>query len=276
MHTLVAMAWWGWLGWSLLVLVGGGMMVLFYVVAPLMVRSSHSHATERDLEPTTLEDINATAREGMRRAVHDLRAEGFEVVGNYTNKRIVPDAVAVSALFVHRSAGDFAEAFQSASEANGSRREVWTLAIRTHFPDGSEIATISSPSPTIFPTDRKPDTINPYWIKDGRLLYAIHRARVENSGRTGEERVIPQPGGEAEFLRDLHRRELRRVADAGYLWLDESAARYRPTTKGAFLMTWRLLWPLKGIRAAARRRKARRELKRLGFTEFAVMPAPSL
>jgi hypothetical protein len=276
MDILGAMRTWVGSGWTLPALIGGGIVVLMYVVAPLMVKRSQYHKAERELQPTLLEDLNATARDGMRRAVHDLRSEGFEVVGNYTTKGSVPGSTAVMVLFIRRASGDFAEGFFVATQNKESYNEVWTVAIRTRFADGLEIATVSSPSATIFPVNPTQDVINPYWIKDSRLLYAIHRARVEASGRAGQHRVLPPPGGEPDFLRAEHRRELRRVADAGYFWLDEPAGKYRPTLKGAYLMTWRLLWPLKGLRAAARRRKARRELQRLGFTDAAAMPAASL
>lgn len=265
-----------WITWAILPALALAFVAFIYLVAPLLIKKSQYHKAERDLQPTTMDDLNATARDGLRRAVHDLRGEGFEVVGNYTTRGSVPGSTSVAALFVNRASGDFADGYFVANQQGEFYRETWTVVIRTRFTDGTEISTASSPSPSIFPVDRRQDFINPYWIKDGRLLYAIHRARVERSGRAADPRVLPEPGQEQEFLRAEHRRELGRVADAGYLWLDEPAGLYRMTLKGAYIMTWRMLWPLKPLRSAARRRKARRELLRLGFTEAATLPAPAI
>jgi hypothetical protein len=56
---------------------------------------------------------------------------------------------------------------------------------------------------------------------------------------------------------------MARHVDLGYYYRDELAGVQRPTLKGAYLMSWRLLWPVKPIRAALRRSKAQRLLREL-------------
>jgi hypothetical protein len=57
--------------------------------------------------------------------------------------------------------------------------------------------------------------------------------------------------------------ELEDAARAGYMALSPDGETYRPTWKGAFLMTWKQLWPAKGILRAARDRTARRLIAEL-------------
>lgn len=42
---------------------------------------------------------------------------------------------------------------------------------------------------------------------------------------------------------------------------------YRPTWRGAFLMSWRLLWPVKPIVRVLRKRRAARLLSELGLEQ---------
>jgi hypothetical protein len=54
---------------------------------------------------------------------------------------------------------------------------------------------------------------------------------------------------------------------AGYYSLDPAAGVLRPTWNGAALVTWRLLWPVKPLYRAWRRRATRRLLDRLDIPE---------
>ena len=51
-----------------------------------------------------------------------------------------------------------------------------------------------------------------------------------------------------------------RQVQIGWLYRDAAAGAYRPTWKGAFLMTWGQLWPMKAIREAGLRARERRIL----------------
>jgi hypothetical protein len=52
-------------------------------------------------------------------------------------------------------------------------------------------------------------------------------------------------------------------ARAGYWYLDPRDGRYRPTWRGAALMTWKLAWPVGAIRRARRRGRTAALLRRL-------------
>jgi hypothetical protein len=52
----------------------------------------------------------------------------------------------------------------------------------------------------------------------------------------------------------------------GYYAIDEERGVVRPTWKGAVLITWRLLWPVKPMYRSRRRRATRQLLERLGVS----------
>ena len=67
-----------------------------------------------------------------------------------------------------------------------------------------------------------------------RRLLAAHRSRSSV--------VTPVEGGEIQDQARSMERDIARQEGFGY-YLDTGAAVYRPTLKGAVLMTWRCVWP---------------------------------
>jgi len=45
-----------------------------------------------------------------------------------------------------------------------------------------------------------------------------------------------------------HPRFMPFEVDMGNYYLDSTSQKYRPTLKGAFIQTWKLVWPVAGIR----------------------------
>lgn len=72
-----------------------------------------------------------------------------------------------------------------------------------------------------------------------------------------------RPGQEQERLLDGIRREMRDQLDTGILRLDPDGRYYRPTLFGAFSMTWKLVFPVKQIRAVIEEFAGRRLEKSL-------------
>ena len=95
------------------------------------------------------------------------------------------------------------------------------------------------------------------------FIHAIHRARVLASGRATEPTLLPQPGKELAFQAEDWRRELRHVEQTGNFRLAPDGQHFTMTPKGAYLMTGRIMWPGKWIRAARQRLQANRVLQNL-------------
>jgi hypothetical protein len=68
---------------------------------------------------------------------------------------------------------------------------------------------------------------------------------------------LPPEGDEIHALSTSFTKTLMRQVEFGYLYLDEAANVFRPTVKGAILMTWKIAWPTGMIKRALIRRKAR-------------------
>lgn len=101
-------------------------------------------------------------------------------------------------------------------------------------------------------------------LEDPRRLLRVYRALAARHAPAVLARRYPPPGEFEGWLADAMRRGLARQVPTGYLQLDAAGEFYRPTWKGALLMTWKLAWPVKPIRGWLCRRRARALLAELG------------
>ena len=97
-------------------------------------------------------------------------------------------------------------------------------------------------------------------VEDTAGLYEIHRARV-NFGASRSP-IGDDPIG---YLERSDRRTKQRLDRRGVLLPRPDAGLLRLTWKGAYLVTWRLLWPVPAIRRALRRNRAARVLREYGL-----------
>src|SRR5262249_33660943 len=137
------------------------------------------------------------------------------------------------------------------------------------FSDGTWLATGNSRMARAIPSLRaRRGSMSFPWITDPGELYEIHAASVAHYAADGIP-VEPATQDPAEFLRSSIRRELAEFAEVGYTRLVEARGIHRYTWKGAFLMAWKLTWPIKAIREWSRRRKGSRMLRELGLVHLA-------
>ena len=86
------------------------------------------------------------------------------------------------------------------------------------------------------------------------VVVLVHRAALEDFA-PGRKGTLPAPGEERSKLAESMTKELTAAADAGHMYLDHASDVYRPTWKGAFLMTWKCILPGTAILRARMRRK---------------------
>lgn len=236
---------WDWAVWAV------GIVGFFYVVAPLLVLGSQTLAAELVLRPTQVEDLPAGAREVLRGMLEAFWAQGFEVVSNCRTVGSVPGVMGVQLLLVQPESRDIGYWIFSAS-ASGVVR-AWTMTVRTRFADGTQIVTSSSTQAGVFPANPTVDVVYANWLKDPARLYRIHRARVVACGRAGEPRMLPAPERAVAYQQDEWREEVDRLIRTGYYQPPGAGGKCAMTVKGAYVMTWRLLWPVKQWRQWQRR-----------------------
>jgi hypothetical protein len=107
-------------------------------------------------------------------------------------------------------------------------------------------------------------------------VWDVHRRRRARLRKVDNE-TMPLPGDDGwidEMLKE-HARTMDHMVAAGYYMLDDDAGVYRKTWKGAYLMTWKLLPPVKQVRQLMKRIRAGIEVRRLGV-DLAVLRKASM
>src|SRR5881394_2428444 len=97
-------------------------------------------------------------------------------------------------------------------------------------------------------------------VRDPLRLHKIYRVLFRRQFGSSTLRQRDIASDPARFLAEVMDAEHRAQMEAGYYRFDERARRWRPTLRGAFVMTWRMLPPFKQIIKAGVRSRARRAL----------------
>ena len=107
--------------------------------------------------------------------------------------------------------------------------------------------------------ERFPEVRDP--VRLHRLFRALLRRRL-GSPVLHRRDIARDP---AKFLADIWDVEFRAQVAAGSFRFDERTRRFRPTLKGAYLMTWKLLPPFATLRKQRLRQQARERLREIGM-----------
>jgi len=198
---------------------------------------------------------------GLRSLVPTFEALGFSAVGHFYRSAIAPPhRMYVTLLFNRKSqqAARFGTVFHRGKKLT----RTWSLlGFTTEFTDGTMLVTCcrSEEPPGIglrYGSIAFPEFHNP------RRLHEIHEAAVNRYCSDGIRRDLSNVNPE-DYYRESIRRATAALVDTGDYYLDEEQQVLRATWKGAMLMSWKQLRPIKRRRAMLRRRRTARLLREL-------------
>jgi hypothetical protein len=259
----------------LVYILAAGLLVLLapYVVGPLLIHRTLKLAAEPRLIPFAL-DHPSLPREVARdfQTVTDqLRPVGFEPVAAFALPEQTPKVRAILLLLANRQARDLALASANyAEKPTGPPQRIFYVEFVSRFRDGTVVHSNNSPQQGVF-GPRPTHTAGRFsMVKEADRLYRLHQALVDrHPGGIKVFRLDEEFAGDAQTtVATSLVEEMEAQLETGYLYLSPEERAYRPTWKGACLMTWKLVWPVKAIRRLRQEREAARLL-----TELAVQPA---
>jgi hypothetical protein len=243
-----------------------------YVFGPLLIRRTHWTAVDLTLESVDLLGPGTPAEVSryFREACEGLAPLGFDLVHTHRLADLVPNAVGFTALFRNRTTPEVAKLIGAVADNGVVRNVSLLLFYSTEFTDGTEVLTSNSRTARVFPPLGPPVHVFtfPQVAEFGRL-HAIHRALVDRfeGGRIRHDALGDDP---AAYHLSKEMRHLDHRITTGYSYLDEERRILRLTWKGAVLVAWKLLWPIKQIGLVARRLKAARLLRELEWESSAI------
>ncbi len=251
-----------WLGGALLATV-----LLPFLLGPVVVRFAQKLRARPSFERVEPESglIPSEVFPFFNVTLRALAPEGFREAGYLRQTGFAPNVETWLLMLENRPAQEAALALVGISTLP-SQRGVKTRQVDFSSSwEGERSVTVSSGAfLSLFPPT--PGILIQHFpgLDDPRRLLKAYRALVARHAPQGLARRYPPPGEFEAFLVEAMRRELARQVPTGYLWLDAAGEFYRPTWKGALLMTWKLAWPVKPIRGWLQGRRARRLLAEVG------------
>lgn len=236
-------------------------LAILYRSAPIIVRLNLTHRDapsfrEVDVRENPMPPSVAAFFEDVEAALDPM---GLHFDAYLFAEHQTPDVMVFMGVYRNPTQRELASAVAIHAEHAGARY----VEISTEFSEGRELNTNNSAEPRVFDNTPKKMALSFPEIQDAAELCRVHRALCDRHfGRPGRwERHDLRAG---KLIEESMVRDLELYAAQGYFVHEPERGVYRPTWVGAFLMTWRMLPPLKQIRAARFRATARRMLREAG------------
>jgi hypothetical protein len=139
----------------------------------------------------------------------------------------------------------------------------------TRYHDGQVFNTHNSAAAGSFPPAPQTLTTRVPWIQDVTKAYRVHDA-ITTAKSGGARKVLRLDesfaGNEIAFLQAAMKEELQNAAEAGYLRLRRDGMAYVTTVRGAYLMAWKELPPIKQCLAWRSRARTKQLLREVGVS----------
>jgi hypothetical protein len=159
-------------------------------------------------------------------------------------------------LMLNRETGDSAMVSAIMEVAGGVERvSTQYLEFSTRYPDGRLFDTLNSSSLSIFARVASETKTRVPSVTDPRQLYALHRFVIARANVAGRPVTFDQSTA-ADHLNAERRETLTAQVRSGRFYWNTADDTYRRTLKGAYLMTWSLMWPISIFRRRAMERRA--------------------
>jgi hypothetical protein len=240
------------------------LVLLPYVVGPLLIKLTLKQSDEPELTQLPLDDpkFPKSVTAHFRKVTEALRPAGFEPAAALGMPNQVPKVSARLLLLANRRTKDAAAVTLIYADEEGfTLVKTSYVEFISRFRDGTLVQTNNSEELNAFARRPGQFTTQLPLVREPERLYRLHQALAErHGGGSGKVLRLDEEfrGDATAYLSRAIVEELEGQIDTGYMYYVESEGQFRPTLKGAFLMTWGLLWPFTALRRMRRDREARR------------------
>lgn len=252
----------------LIVAAPAALFVYVYVRASVHVRRKQAFEAYPQFEPRSPAGLPPPVREAFDRDVPRVEALGFSVVGYFYQRAMREDETLeldnYLASLRNEETGDTAQLMEISVRSAKAENHLSVRGFSAEFAEGDSLSTVAARQVSSFKPDPRHPTFRLPEVDDPRLLFTAHR-RLREREAPGRAAVLPTRGLEVVHLSHVETRALRQQAEFGYYRFDAEADMFRPTWKGAFLMTARQMWVINGLLLARQRARAEATLKSLGL-----------
>lgn len=232
-----------------------------YLGTPLLIKFGPGTNAEPDLLPVDPSQWPAEVAQTMSRVEHDLYGMGFSIVARFRMPNANNNTDTLLTMLVNYKSGDKAMITAIWGKANN----IWRLGtlyteFSTRFEDGHSFDTMNSKVVGSFIRSPKDIKTQVPQIKEAAELWALHRFVMRKHAPSGRKIVYDMKDAEI-YLRRIWRETFREQAKFGLY--SEQGSQFKTTWKGAYRMTWALMWPMKGIRNSQMQARATSHHRRM-------------
>jgi hypothetical protein len=257
-------------------LIGAG----HYAMAPLLVGATHK--VKANIEPVEIGPQDFPAKLAV---FFETQARALEQIGFHRTAYLrLPAAVTGASVRIesyvvtmfNRETGDGAAITAILNVASGIQRVTTQyVELSTRFADGRMFDTLNTQQLGAFGRNPSETKTRLPGENDPRMLYALHRFVLGRNNVSGRP-ISTVENNAAAWLAKEHAGSLDGQVRCGRYYLSKRTNEYRPTLKGAFLMSWSLMWPMSFFRRSAMHRRARRILQEFRVANPSLPPLPPL
>lgn len=258
--------------WVAVIIAGCGLVASFYLLIPWLIYSSQRMTGDPEIvlfDPKERPPPKRTARY-LEETGETLLGLGFEPQPCVALPDPMPNVKAVTQLWIHPERQDAAlvSAIFGVSPQVPTSQQVYYTEFLSRF-DSEEVRVIQTNN--VGTVSAFPDLPNELsfrfpMVKSVGQLERLHRKLVER--RQPQARRIVSltdkfKGNLEAYIRWVLIDSYRKQEGTGYLVRDDGCNFWRPTVKGAYLMTWSQLWPMSMILKARMKARGWQQLREL-------------
>jgi hypothetical protein len=238
------------------------LLFLPYILVPIYLHrrhwlsANHDHEEMHPAREAVPEEVWSHARE----TIASLSPCGFKLVGHFRKLGTAHGAIAFVTLLQDKDQLTVAKVITILTTGQ-ERLAERVLGLSTELADGREIVSTNRRESSLLPHAKKQLVLWLPDVRDPRDLYDFHKRLTERFGDA--QKCLSLNGKHAEYLNQRTQAEVAHWVEEGYHKLDSGAQVYRLTWKGAALIGWKHLWPIKPIRRAWRRYQTNKLLRKL-------------
>jgi hypothetical protein len=237
------------------------LLLLPHLLGPVIIYLTQKQPAYPEFHVVRTEQLPPAIAASFTRTREVLAGLGFEAVACLYAYGLATNVMAFMLLMVNRETNEGALATDLYANSGVPTRRS-SLEFSTDLASGVEICTTTGKDPNPYKSCPEKLVYKFPEVKNPWALCNLHRQMVKLQVRAGDYSYLPTAGTEIQALSTSFTKTLMRQVEFGYMYLDEAAGVFRPTVKGAIIMTWKLAWPAGMIMRALIRRRARSLMSR--------------
>ena len=240
-----------------------------YLLTPLVVHNSFRLAARCRIEAIPLDRLPKEIYEEIRRRISEFANLGFELVGTFDCGALTNETHSYVAYFCNHTTNEFANVTAMATlEGTASYFE-----FSSRFSNGRSIETNTNGILPLMPANPEIRVFRFASVEEPQKLLHLHRQLAEKYAPGLCALGEPRDAEIQRYARTIERSG-QRLAETGYMKVDENGDGFRLTWKGAIRMAWLGLWPVTFFRKTIYRHAMQMELQSLQTrTEAALQKA---